>query len=1414
MVDWSRLTEYQADKHRSFEELCYQIARGLFQDTGRFTSIDDSGGGDGVEFYLTLPNGDQWGWQAKFYYPNPRLTTSNRKESIKGSLVTACREHPHLKRWILCTPTNFTPREQSWFEDLLPESIPQNVDVELEHWGDSEFDDWLSQPRFSGKRHHFFGDLELAISWFRTQVDIQMASVRDRFSPTLHVERGIDTKIHSLLGDMNFTQHVANALDDLEHELEGHMEAVTDLNSQRSNHDNWSDEWSRIIEAGESLQGALGDAVEQSRQALDLLSKQRLDDVRHLDWRVLWARIGEAYDAYRGEVSAFETSRMATSQMDMDQRKIQQEAEKAVSWPSWTAANLIDGLRGLLAMFGHISQPDLNILGNAGVGKTQVAANICYERINAEVALPALFVLGSHFTSDDPLQQQLLHILDIPATYSWNDFLQTLESVGQAYHTRIPLIIDGLNEATHNGAFSEVWRLGLRGLVREIAQTKNVVLITTCRTTYKEAVWPQGDPENVEYIQGFDDYDVLKAVEKYFSWYMITADLTGVSLSQFRHPIYLRIFCESQNAARQAEKHIYVGEHTLFEVFENYLMGCNEAICRSLGAYHRTPIVKQALCEIAIRLWEQHSRYVLLGEVVEAVDGQPLNAINWSRSKTKAILDEGLLILRDRSGSEDVVYFTFDLLGGYLIAKYLLQQAEENIEAYVRSEDAVTALFGDDYGALHPLHNDVGRCLAALLPIQTGRHLYELTDNNKAINLSVGALFEIPPDAVKQDQVDFMARLFENPRNRKHLLELAESTAGHVHHPFNAEFWSGLLKKLPMSDRDISWTEYVRGNAERFRDTVVRFEALCRGDELSSQMMTDRLNLLARHIMWGLRSSVRRLRDEATRALFYYGRMMPEQFFDLVLFSLEINDLYISERMLAAAYGVVMAQQHEFVASRSIKVPFLDYARKLYEAVFKPGASCATTHILARDYARRTIEIALACNTSLLTMEEQKRITPPFVDGGIREWGTSEDKSEEEYRNGNAPVHMDFGNYTMGRLVKGRPPYDFENDEYKAVRANIFWRIYDLGYSLDTFGDIDKSIARANWSYGRTTYKDKTERYGKKYSWIAFYELAGFRQDHGLLDESHDGVRISDADIDPSFPQSVQGFGVVEKDLLGDRTLPLREWVEKGETPDLSPYFVLEELSEEKGPWVLLDGYVYQEDLKSRRSCFIFTRGLFVQTDDVIEAANLLREQDLGGRWLPEIPEDYYTYAGEIPWCDTFPNNGQVELEFPSRAKKTGVTSSPASMEEGMFLAGERSEAGKPEERHAFKVSIPVRGNTWEEYHSSVNPGRFALVPAKEIATYLDLCSHPQTFDLFEKDGRRASVEVRWGEPWHTEHHMIFLRQDLLSRFLRKNNLALVWAVWGERQPRSRDDKGLRESAKEHIPSKVFQEIRLYSEGE
>ena len=134
-----------------------------------------------------------------------------------------------MKKWVLCTPTNFTPDEQKWFDNTLPQSIPEDMDVELEHWGDSEFNDWLSEPRFSGKLHYFFGELELDINWFKRQFDKQLAGVGDKFDSSLHTETNIDAEIHALLGDEAFVRQITEWIVELERELPDLKDAINKL---------------------------------------------------------------------------------------------------------------------------------------------------------------------------------------------------------------------------------------------------------------------------------------------------------------------------------------------------------------------------------------------------------------------------------------------------------------------------------------------------------------------------------------------------------------------------------------------------------------------------------------------------------------------------------------------------------------------------------------------------------------------------------------------------------------------------------------------------------------------------------------------------------------------------------------------------------------------------------------------------------------------------------------------------------------------------------------------------------------------------------------------------------------------------------------------------------------------------------
>jgi hypothetical protein len=64
---------------------------------------------------------------------------------------------------------------------------------------------------------------------------------------------------------------------------------------------------------------------------------------------------------------------------------------------------------------------------------------------------------------------------------------------------------------------------------------------------------------------------------------------------------------------------------------------------------------------------------------------------------------------------------------------------------------------------------------------------------------------------------------------------------------------------------------------------------------------------------------------------------------------------------------------------------------------------------------------------------------------------------------------------------------------------------------------VDNRIREDNYCSSRSE-QPNIERYGKKYSWIAYFEIAGLQSDKNLLDNDWERFRLSDADIDPTFP--------------------------------------------------------------------------------------------------------------------------------------------------------------------------------------------------------------------------------------------------------------------------------------------------------
>ena len=198
--------------------------------------------------------------------------------------------------------------------------------------------------------------------------------------------------------------------------------------------------------------------------------------------------------------------------------------------------------------------------------------------------------------------------------------------------------------------------------------------------------------------------------------------------------------------------------------------------------------------------------------------------------------------------------------------------------------------------------------------------------------------------------------------------------------------------------------------------------------------------------------------------------------------------------------------------------------------------------------------------------------------------------------------------------------------------------------------------------------------------------------------------------------------------------------------------------------------------------------------------------------------EDHYTFAGEIPWCDTFSHNWLNTVDFVTGTTKVRVSANSPRYRLRVILDSgfPRSTVGLPK-RPEFElvniykkipVYVPIRKNSFSVNGSA---GRTScIVPAKELADLFGLWLKLPSWNMYDRSGRICSVVTAEGGLADYESHLFF-RQELIDELLSSQNLALVWVVWGERQ-----HLGERHATTTapHAGYKYFQQVYRYNSGQ
>jgi hypothetical protein len=1295
-VNWDVFTALPGSRQNNFENLARHL---IHRHYGRFGDFKALANQPGVEFHLKLreacPLGDaaRWyGWQCKWYELPPGTAIRNaRKKVIEDGIKKTAAHVVGVTDWVLWTKHPLTKDDQKWFYGL------DSHGMTLTLWTGHNIEELLAGP---GEiyRSTYFGELILTDDALRSLHTRAVEPVRFRWLPEAHQPVDAERALRRMLGGEHTREELHEA-------VTGLREARAAINADRAGLPE------DLVESVESILVHLEEAVVHLSGVSDALVAGDWESLRDFALNV------------------------PTVPKDVGQLPRRLRAQRQPSMSVTNALDDLDQAYGLVQVTDRDTQVQIvAVTAAAGNGKTHLSAQVTA----AEEARPAGVFLRGHGLSargmlDDLARQVTVNGQPCP---SMDALIAAVDAAGERAHRRLPIIIDGLNESED----PRVWKTLIAGVKGVLSEYPHVLLVCTLRSTFVEECLP---PDTLQItIDGFAA-DQAAAVARYMEYYKIDPGDADLPEGLLDHPLTLRLFCEVANRDREHVVGVESIPHSLTAVFVSYLQQVAARVAELSPIGHRffETDVREGLEKIGLCLWEHKAN----GFRVSSLRGLIDNGASWEGSLTRALERESVL-LRDPIGEtgEIGVSISYDALAGHIIAQAIIaNRSRDQMEAWLK-DPATVAAFAGDRGDRHPLAEDIFVALAGLLPRLRRRQLWAMVPDEmriRALILSAG----LESTYLDMLTVEALAEHVQTapPSSSAMVLRRLRETRASRNHPLNADFLHTKLKAMSVHERDLRWTEWTRENWRAMARDLRDLEAGWR----VPLVRTSRDLLRARWAMWISTSTVRALRDQATRSLYWFGRHDPEALFTMTVESFDINDEYVSERMVAASYGVVMAHQvHDTTVAQALP-PFLT---ALAETLIGPAARHPTSHWLTRLHVHGIFIFAATYypESDTTVLDGDGRIA--FGGGPAINLLADSDPRVQDVR---GAMHMDFENYTLGRLRPERSNYDFDDPGYQQIMANVRSAVSELGWSRDRFMAIDSAIAER--SYRDADREGNPERYGKKYSWIAFYGQAGALDDRGDLKPRSE--RLSDLGIDPSFPEKSAPLPVAIGDWATPTPAADEDWVVFGKVDVSDELIYPAELNTHPGPWVAVGGYLSTGgQTPGRRVWGLLTTALVAPEHvDVIREA--LQSRSYPGRhWIPEAPEDHYTFAGEIPW---HPHFAHVREDDPQHDPYLGSI--------------------QLEDRTLVPAETLMHRFGWEGHHSPLNDAGHPPVPSRNLSTAMHLKAEPQTFDQRAPDGTIAALT--FSAPSRFEGDLLYIREDILRSYAAGRTL--IGLFWGERLP-------------------------------
>lgn len=1338
-LNWNDIRVYNGSQDKAFEELICQLAHK--ETNPLFKKFIRKGTPDaGIECYWTLSTGKEWGWQAKWFLFS---LDSSQWNQITKSIKTAIEKHPNIEKYYIAIPIDPADGRIAGKKSLLDKwneycknwktlAERKSISLEIEIWWASDIIGKLQQKDNEGLTYFWFTKNEFSEEWFNAINTSAIENLGTRYTPEINFNSSDGDIFNFLLRNRTFTNIFNN-----------HFDLLIKLANKINNF---------LINNTDSA-NILIDEIDDIYDILDTLDFQSITPI---PLEKIISSINRLYNSISSKIGIL--SKELRTQINYYFLDFSKE--------KYSLLSLLQSDKFQLA-----NKPFLLLSGEAGIGKSHLLADFIKKCENESI--PCLFLLGQHFTTLESPWNQIKSRLDLVCQFQ--EFLGSINSFAEVKNSRFYIVIDALNE----GYGKKLWINNILGFISTIKQYPRIGCVFSIRDSYIDITLPK-DIFNtfIEYkVHGFWGLE-YEASKFFFENYQIEFPKIPLLHPEFHNPLFLHLLCKSLKNSGYTE--IPKGGDGITSILKLLITSINKKLSSPNEFNYSASynLVQKALNIFIQNRIENNFSYILYDKAFEMVEKITSQYIQRSGLFLEALISEGLFIKSVTYQNEEIIYFSYERYEDHLIAQYLLTGIDK-IEEPISLNSSLFSIFND----IDLIYRNKGviEALSIQIPEKFNKEIFEVvpiqlfTSEIIYDSFLQSFLWRKINSFNTQKAVEYLNKILKYPDAFKQFIDNIIIIASIPDHPFNANWLYEVLFQKSLSERDFFWTIYIN---ENYYDgsSIKRLVDWAWNEQLINYISEESRGLFAITLCWFLSSSNRLLRDCATKALISLLRDHISILINLLDKFMDVSDPYIIERLLCVIYGCVML-------SNDLS-NYKELCLKLYETIFNKEK--IYPNILLRDYARNIIEYALSMDYKLEI--DYQKIIPPYNSDFPTNLPSNEDidklfpfRIEKEYRREYSCIYSilssmatehgrtlygDFGRYVFQSSLR---QWDIDANLLSNYAIILIFNKY--GYDKDLFNNFDSMVGT-----GRSRNDKHIERIGKKYQWIALYEILARVSDNfkkydrwGRVEEKESSYQGTwepyIRNIDPSCLIKNTNrrnddiyylwYSKPEINWLKNND----EWIfDKSDIPNVKDLISL--YDENKTEWFLLEAYTSwrqprrigeENTIIGRKEIWYHIRTCLVQKESIEKIKEFSMEEQNDIRWMPDTCTPYEIFNKEFYWSpaykyfedDYYGLSNTFDIKEFSSLYKTTIN----------YLWEEEYDYSKED---TISIIFPSK-IIFEKMnlHFSKIPGIFTNDTGEVIC-----------FDPSVKENSKSSL---------------YIRKIDFVRFLKENNLTILWTIIGEK---------------------------------